>query len=132
LPPPARYAKFTEILEVVCKPFADALPSLDDAQLVNIDWEATADYYGAFKLQYPGQDSYAQAAFFQFQSVLDSDSDRGVYLAGDSVSWAGGWTEGALHTGLNAACAVIQRFGGQFFAKTTPLNIKPNLYTYSD
>jgi tryptophan 2-monooxygenase len=132
LSPEGRYYTFKNMLEVICQPFADALPDLADAELLSVDWEATPEYYGAFKLQYPGQDSYAQAAFFQFQSASDASTDRGVYLAGDSVSWAGGWTEGALHTGLNAACAVIQRFGGQFFANTTPLDINPQLYTYSD
>ncbi len=131
LTPAQRFRKFKEILTVIHPGFAAQLvPMGGDDQILNVDWEAEADYYGAFKLQYPGQDSYAQAAFFQFQSVLDA-SDRGVYLAGDSVSWAGGWTEGALHTALNAACAVAHRFGGTLPA-SSPLTIDPGLYTYSD
>lgn len=81
-------------------------------EVYNVDWQEERDYYGAFKLDYPGQEAAVHAAYFQFQSVLGSD-DRGVYIAGDSNSWSGGWTEGALQTGLNAATAVAKRLGGQ-------------------
>jgi tryptophan 2-monooxygenase len=130
LPVEKRLELFTEIINVFCPQFAQNL--VPDGPIFNVDWETEMNYYGAFKLQYPGQDPYAQDAYFQFQSVLDSDTDCGVYLAGDSVSWAGGWTEGALHTGLNAACAVVQRFGGAFNTGNIPLKINPQLYTYSD
>jgi len=131
LSPAERFSRFKEILTVIHPGFAaELVPVGGDDGILNVDWEAEPDYYGAFKLQDPGQDSYAQAAYFQFQSVLD-ETDRSVYLAGDSVSWAGGWTEGALHTGLNAACAVVQRFGGTFLT-SSPLDINPALYTYAD
>jgi len=35
-----------------------------------------------------------------------------VFLSGESTSWAGGWIEGALHSGLDAAMAVIRKLEG--------------------
>ena len=50
-----------------------------------------------------------------------------MYLAGDSVSWSGGWLEGAMQTGLNAACAVAHRFGAKV-VEGSPLTQDPQLY----
>ena len=69
-----------------------------------------------------------QTAYYQFLTANDSTQDTGVYLAGDGVSWSGGWTEGAMHTGLNAACAVIQRLGGTLYPNS-PLT-QEILYAY--
>ena len=38
-------------------------------EIVNIDWQTTENYYGAFKLNYPGQDPALQKAYFQFFST---------------------------------------------------------------
>ena len=38
---------------------------------------------------------------------------HGVFLSGESTSWAGGWIEGALHSGLDAAMAVVRKMGGR-------------------
>ncbi len=70
-----------------------------------------------------------QAAYYQFLTATQGASDRGVYLAGDSVSWSGGWTEGAFQTGLNAACAAALRIGADVRANS-PLTQNPNLYRY--
>ena len=83
-------------------------------------------YYGAFKLNYPGQEPILQAAYYPFLTVNKASADRGVYIAGDSVSWSGGWTEGALQTGLNAACAAAQRIGATV-CSSSPLTQNPNL-----
>ncbi|HWS83681.1 MAG TPA: FAD-dependent oxidoreductase [Ktedonobacteraceae bacterium] len=55
--------------------------------------------------------------------------NRGVYLAGESVSWSGGWIEGALQTGINAACAATKRIGA-IVRPHFPLTQDPHLYTY--
>lgn len=99
--------------------------------IVIIDWEDESHYYGAFKLNYPGQEASMQAAYYQFLDATRSATDRGVYLAGDSVSWSGGWTEGAFQTGLNAARAAALRIGASVRADS-PLTQNPNLYRYSD
>jgi tryptophan 2-monooxygenase len=104
-------------------------PMNGESDIIMIDWENEDFYYGAFKLQYPGQEPNIAAAYYQFQTV-GTANDTGVYLAGDSVSWSGGWTEGALQTGINAACAVIAHIGGQVNPKS-PLTQNANMYNYS-
>jgi tryptophan 2-monooxygenase len=124
---PARFQKFKQIIARINPAFAKYLVPV--GPILNVDWEAEPYYYGAFKLQYPGQEPALQAAYYQFLSVTDPAQDNGVYLAGDSVSWSGGWTEGALHTGLNAAAAVIQHVGGTL-PPNSPLSQKPDRYHY--
>lgn len=81
-----------------------------------IDWQDQKHYYGGFKLNYPGQDYYNQCLYYQFSS-----SENGIYLAGDSISWSGGWIEGALQTGMNAACAVINQFSPSSLFPENPM-----------
>ena len=126
----ARLELFKKSIAKASPEFAAHLVPMNGVEdIIKIDWEDEPFYYGAFKLQYPGQEPNIQAAYFQFLTVLDSTADRGVYLAGDSVSWSGGWTEGALQTGLNAACAAAQRIGASVRAPS-PLTQNPNLYRY--
>jgi tryptophan 2-monooxygenase len=128
--PVERFRKFKEILTRICPPFGESLvPANGDRDILNVDWEATQHYYGAFKLQLPGQEHLVQSSYYHFLSVLDPASDRGVYLAGDSVSWSGGWVEGALQTGVNAACAVAKRLGGTL-REDSPLSQNAKRYNY--
>jgi monoamine oxidase len=71
-------------------------------------WEHQKGFNGAFKLNYPGQYEDQQALFHQARPK-PMESHNGVFLSGESTSWAGGWIEGALHSGLDAALAVILR-----------------------
>jgi tryptophan 2-monooxygenase len=71
-----------------------------------IDWQDRRGYYGAFKVNYPGQDQYNQETYYQFLK------GGPVYLAGDSIGWCGGWVESALQTGMNAAAAVVRDLMG--------------------
>lgn len=97
-------------------------------EILNVDWITEKFQNGSFKLSLPGSDRDQHALYYQFQSVL-SPEDKGVYLAGDSVSWMGGWVEGALSTSLNAVYAVAKRFGGNV-GKHSPLSQNPKMYTY--
>ncbi len=47
--------------------------------------------------------------------------ERGIFLAGDDVSWTPGWAEGAVHTALNAVWGIAAQFGGS----TSPDNPGP-------
>ena len=38
---------------------------------------------------------------------------RGIFLAGDDISWTPGWAEGAVQTALNAVWGVVHQFGGR-------------------
>lgn len=44
---------------------------------------------------------------------MNPATDKGIYLAGDGVSYSGGWTEGALQTAINCATAVACRLKGK-------------------
>jgi len=80
-------------------------------EIITWQWEEAPGYNGAFKLTYPGQYDLQWALFNQTRNPSPG-FNNGLYLAGESTSWAGGWTEGALHSGLNAAMSVIYRLGG--------------------
>lgn len=126
--PAERFATFRGVIEAIDPPFAAQLEPLN-GEIVNIDWEATPHYFGAFKLDSPGQEPDVQTAYYQFLDALNPAADKGIYLAGDSVSYAGGWTEGALQTGLNAATAAAKRLGAELPANS-PLSQKKSLYNY--
>ncbi|HKR11537.1 MAG TPA: NAD(P)/FAD-dependent oxidoreductase [Pyrinomonadaceae bacterium] len=125
---PARFETFKNILNIINPQFAQFLVPLNN-EILNVDWQAEPYYFGGYKLQNPGQEPYIKAANYQFLDVLNPSVDTGIYLAGDGVSWSGGWTEGALQTGLNAACAAAQRIGGTVVADS-PLTQDPNRYDY--
>ena len=77
-------------------------------EIFTISWEQAPHYHGAFKLAYPGQ--YAdQVTLSRQNQAVDPAWDCGVYLAGDSVSFSGGWVEGALQTGIQAAVSTVNR-----------------------
>lgn len=123
-----RFALFKRAIAQVSPEFAAHLVPVN-GEILNIDWQATDYHHGAFKLQYPGQEQNSHDLYYQFLSVLNQATDRGVYLAGDSVSWSGGWIEGALQTGLNTACAAAKRIGA-CLKSASPLSQNPNLYNY--
>jgi tryptophan 2-monooxygenase len=137
-----RYAEFLRTLKVANPQFAKALDenkidftgggSHEDYNLSKtnmVDWQAQPYYYGAFKLDFPGQELHNHDAVYQFQDLSSSGHHR-LALCGDSVSWAGGWMEGALTSGLNAACAIANSLGGTL-KNNSPLDkVKPNMYNY--
>lgn len=96
-----------------------------------IVWQDTQDYFGAFTLAQPGQDPYIDTMFRDFGKAGTKD-DNFVYVAGDCTSWAGGWVDGALHTGLNCAAGVVQSLGGVFTVSNyNPMNaVAPGRYEY--
>ena len=126
-PPQRRFQLFKDIIARIDPAFAAQLVPLDN-EVIAIDWEATDYYHGAFKLAQAGQEPDVQAAYYQFLDVL-TPNDTGIYLAGDSMSWAGGWVEGALQTGLNAAAAAAKRVGATLPANS-PLSQRKDLYDY--
>lgn len=128
IPPKERFSLFKKIFTRVHPELGEALIPVNN-EIICIDWQMTPFYYEAFKLCTPGQEESNRVLYYQFQSCLNSQTDPGVYLAGDSISWSGGWVEGALSTGINAACAVIYRLGGKL-PKTSPLSINPHLFSY--
>lgn len=102
-----------------------------------IDWQLEFYYFGAFKLNLPGQDPYVHALFYDFQKAAqvgpgEVPPDCLVYLAGDSIGYLGGWVENALETGVNAAAGVAVSLGGTLTnAADGPFEkLNPNTYNY--
>ncbi|MFC6296884.1 NAD(P)-binding protein [Pseudomonas sp. CCM 7893] len=79
---------------------------------VEINWEEQPFFLCAFKMNLPGQYEYQRRLFSQFMSGVEQGSPDGFILAGDDVSWTGGWAEGAVTTALNAVNKLAVKFGG--------------------
>lgn len=114
--PKDRLALLLRDLDGISKPLREAVEaSLVRGTVQVIDWQRMPYYYGAFKLNHPGQDVYVRAMFRDFLKA-GGPADTRVYIAGDSVGFLGGWVENAFQTGLNAAAAVAVSLGGDLTA----------------
>lgn len=82
----------------------------DTDPFVEINWEDEPFYLGAFKMNLPGQYEYQRLLFSQFIEGRDDAALDGFILAGDDVSWTGGWAEGAVTTALNAVDKLAMKF----------------------
>jgi monoamine oxidase len=79
---------------------------------VTVSWEAEPNFMGAFKANLPGHYRYQRRLFTHFMQDRLEPRFRGLFLAGDDVSWTAGWAEGAVQTALNAVWGVVRQFGG--------------------
>ncbi len=124
--PSERLEACLRALETCAGDFVSALrPQIIPEHTRLIDWQLERDFFGAFKLNQPGQDQYNQRLYDHFLTGKD------VFLAGDSVGWCGGWIESALQSGMNAACAVTQQFvGPQGMYANSPMTQTPAQYDY--
>lgn len=77
-----------------------------------ISWEADPNFLGAFKGALPGHYRYNRRMFTHFMQQDFPREQRGIFIAGDDVSWTPGWAEGAVQTGLNAVWGVLNNLGG--------------------
>lgn len=80
---------------------------------ITVSWEADPDFLGAFKGALPGHYRYNRRMYGHFMQRELKDFQRGLFLAGDDVSWTPGWAEGAVQTALNATWGIMTHFGGQ-------------------
>ena len=86
-------------------------------QPITVSWEADPNFMGAFKANLPGHYRYQQRLFTHFQQDDLPEHQRGIFLAGDDISWTAGWAEGAVQTALNAAWGVVRHLGGSSAAE---------------
>ncbi|WP_165987273.1 NAD(P)/FAD-dependent oxidoreductase [Streptomyces sp. YIM 98790] len=106
-----------ERLEVMLKSLREIYPGVDIRKHiigspVTVSWENEPCFMGAFKANLPGHYRYQRRLFTHFmQDRLPADQ-RGLFLAGDDISWTAGWAEGAVQTALNAVWGVMRHFGG--------------------
>ena len=79
---------------------------------ISVSWEADPHFLGAFKGALPGHYRYNRRMHSHFIQDHFPAAQRGVFLAGDDVSWTPGWAEGAVHTALNAVWGIVHHLGG--------------------
>ena len=80
---------------------------------VTVSWEAEPWFMGAFKAQPARPLPLPATALHATSCRTDLDErHRGLFLAGDDISWTAGWAEGAVQTALNAVWGVMHHFGG--------------------
>ncbi len=88
---------------------------------ITVSWEADPNFLGAFKGALPGHYRYNRRMHSHFLQERLPEQQRGLFLAGDDVSWTPGWAEGAVHTALNAVWGILHHLGGA----TAPANPGP-------
>jgi monoamine oxidase len=81
-----------------------------------VSWEADPHFLGAFKGALPGHYRYNQRMFAHFMQDHFPEQQRGIFIAGDDVSWTPAWVEGAVQTSLNAVWGILHHLGGQTHA----------------
>ncbi|WP_308389443.1 NAD(P)/FAD-dependent oxidoreductase [Acidithiobacillus sp. AMEEHan] len=80
---------------------------------VSISWELEENFLGAFKGALPGHYRYNRTMYTQFYQEDLPIQEKGIFLAGDDISWTPGWAEGAIQTALNAVWGVFRHLGGR-------------------
>ncbi|MBB6172967.1 tryptophan 2-monooxygenase [Nocardiopsis mwathae] len=115
-----------ERMEVMLNSLAKVYPDVDIrshiiGDPVTVSWEDEPYFMGAFKANLPGHYRYQRRLFTHFKQDRLEEHHRGLFLAGDDISWTAGWAEGAVQTALNAVWGVMTHFGGS----TDPLNPGP-------
>lgn len=79
---------------------------------ITVSWESDPNFLGAFKGALPGHYRYNRRMHSHFLQDDFPPEQRGLFLAGDDVSWTPGWAEGAVHTALNAVWGIMHQLGG--------------------
>jgi tryptophan 2-monooxygenase len=79
---------------------------------VCVSWEADPHFLGAFKGALPGHYRYNHRMYSHFMQDAQPTQQKGIFIAGDDVSWTPAWVEGAVQTSLNAVWGILHHFGG--------------------
>ncbi len=80
---------------------------------ITVSWESDPNFLGAFKGALPGHYRYNHRMYCHFRQEKMPPAERGIFMAGDDVSWTPGWVEGAVQTALNAVWGIMHHLGGQ-------------------
>ncbi len=104
-------------VELALSALAKIYPGLDIAahivgDPITVSWEADPNFLGAFKGALPGHYRYTHRMYRHFLQGDLPPAERGLYLAGDDVSWTPAWAEGAVQTALNAVWGIVRQMGG--------------------
>jgi lysine 2-monooxygenase len=79
---------------------------------VTVSWEDDPNFLGAFKGALPGHYRYNHRMYSHFMQRGLPQAERGIFIAGDDVSFTPAWAEGAVQTALNAVWGIMTHFGG--------------------
>jgi tryptophan 2-monooxygenase len=79
---------------------------------ITVSWESDPNFLGAFKGALPGHYRYNHRMYTHFMQARMPPAERGIFLAGDGISWTPAWAEGAIQTALNAVWGILNHFGG--------------------
>jgi tryptophan 2-monooxygenase len=79
---------------------------------MTVSWESDPNFLGAFKGALPGHYRYNHRMYGHFMQAETPPNRRGIFLAGDDISWTPAWVEGAVQTALNAVWGVMTHLGG--------------------
>ncbi|MEY2893072.1 MAG: hypothetical protein RJA98_2980 [Pseudomonadota bacterium] len=79
---------------------------------ISVSWEADPHFLGAFKGALPGHYRYNHRMYGHFMQADFPAAERGIFIAGDDVSWTPAWVEGAVQTALNAVWGIVRHLGG--------------------
>jgi monoamine oxidase len=77
-----------------------------------VSWEADENFLGAFKGALPGHYRYNHRMYGHFMQDALPPEQKGIFLAGDGISWTPAWVEGAVQTALNAVWGILHHLGG--------------------
>ncbi len=80
---------------------------------ITVSWEADPHFLGAFKGALPGHYRYNHRMYGHFMQDGLPPEQRGMFIAGDDVSWTPAWVEGAVQTSLNAVWGIVHHLGGK-------------------
>jgi lysine 2-monooxygenase len=83
---------------------------------ITVSWESDPNFLGAFKGALPGHYRYHRRMYCHFKQDQLPAHERGIFLAGDDVSFTPGWAEGAVQTALNAVSGIVHSLGGRSHA----------------
>jgi tryptophan 2-monooxygenase len=84
---------------------------------ITVSWEADPYFLGAFKGALPGHYRYNQRMYGHFMQDDLPAAERGIFLAGDDISFTPAWVEGAVQTSLNAVWGIVHHLGGKTHAE---------------
>ena len=117
---PAPEALCTNLLESIY-PKADISGFYTGSDtFAKMSWENEPHYLGAFKMNLPGHE-YQRRIFSQFmQGVEDNAPMDSSWRA--TMSWTGGWAEGAVTTAINGHKAAVLFGGGSQTGNPGPID----------
>lgn len=106
-----------ERMDLMLASLGQVYPGLDIrsrilAPPITVSWEMERNFMGAFKANLPGHYRYQERLFGHFMQDSMPAAHRGIFLAGDDISWTAAWAEGAVQSALNAVWGVQHHLGG--------------------